>query len=121
DLITLVATVFYAASVVLVGMVVGAYGPIAVAATAATLGGLTTLPFTAVALGATEWGAISTVSWIAIIYSIFGAFVLAQIFWFKSISQIGSTQTIIYNYLQPVFGVLLAALILGERLDLTQI
>lgn len=69
------------------------------------------------------WAMIDTVSdppsslaWGSLAYSaIFGALV-GNALWQRAVQQLGASRTLIYLYLQPVGAMLLAALLLGERL-----
>lgn len=58
----------------------------------------------------------STGAWLAIGYAgVFPAF-LGFIFWNKGVEQVGASKAGLFIHLLPAFGILLAALFLGERL-----
>ena len=56
-------------------------------------------------------------SWASLGYSaVFGA-LIGNALWQRAVQQVGATRTLIYLYLQPLGAMLLAALMLGERLS----
>jgi drug/metabolite transporter (DMT)-like permease len=69
---------------------------------------------------AQEWASLSVSTWLALAYStILGAGV-AFVVWFKSIGEIGASRTVIYNNLIPPVAIVIAFVILGERLTVLQ-
>ena len=52
----------------------------------------------------------------AFIYTIFVPGLLATIIWFTLVQRIGATKAATFHFLNPFFGVAVAALLLGERL-----
>ena len=67
-----------------------------------------------------EVAALSTLGWLSLIYSIVFSIVIAFFLWYRGVSKIGASRTIIYQYSIPVFGTLAAFLILHERLYWSQ-
>ncbi|MGY3454171.1 DMT family transporter [Bradyrhizobium sp. USDA 4353] len=57
------------------------------------------------------------VGWLAVAYVAIASFVVAQILWARAIASIGLASTSPVALLIPVFGVALAALLLGEHLN----
>jgi drug/metabolite transporter (DMT)-like permease len=68
-----------------------------------------------------EVAALSSVGWVSLIYSIVFSIVIAFFLWYRGVSKIGASRTIIYQYSVPVFGALSAFLILHERLYWSQL
>ena len=52
----------------------------------------------------------------AFTYTIFVPGLLATFIWFALVERIGATKAATFHFLNPFFGVAIAALILGERL-----
>jgi len=57
------------------------------------------------------------VGWLALAYVAIASFAVAQILWGRAIASIGLASTSPIALLIPVFGVALAALLLGEHLN----
>ncbi len=86
------------------------------------LGG--TLPIVIVAgpaLGRTDWPAITSLTWGAVVYSGVGAIGLAYLFWYRGVRVLGSTRTAMFAQLQPMIALLAAWPLLGERPTVWQI
>ena len=54
---------------------------------------------------------------IAILYTIFVPGLLATVLWFQLVNRIGAVRAASFHFLNPVFGVLFAAVLLGESLS----
>ncbi|WP_255757291.1 DMT family transporter [Massilia sp. erpn] len=65
-------------------------------------------------LGVIEWTAVGWQVWASLFY--LGAFgtVFGFIWWYEGVKAIGASRAAVFNNLVPVFGVSLAALVLGE-------
>jgi drug/metabolite transporter (DMT)-like permease len=86
------------------------------------LGG--TLPILAVAapaLSRTDVGAITPLTWGAILYSGIGAIGIAYLFWYRGVRVLGSTRTAMFAQLQPAIALIAAWPLLGERPTLWQV
>jgi drug/metabolite transporter (DMT)-like permease len=73
------------------------------------------------ALSRTDFGAITPLTWGAVLYSGIGAIGLAYLFWYRGVRMIGSTRTAMYAQLQPAIALIAAWPLLGERPTLWQI
>lgn len=90
--------------------------PLAFLFAIAAIGTLATLPIYLFELSTGRHITHSTESWLAIAYAgVFPAF-LGFIFWNKGVEQVGASRAGLFIHLLPAFGILLAALFLGERL-----
>lgn len=90
--------------------------PLAFLFAIAAIGVVATLPLYLVELSAGRRIADSTGAWLTIAYAgVFPAF-LGFIFWNKGVEQVGAARAGLFIHLLPAFGILLAALFLGERL-----
>ena len=80
------------------------------------VGSLLLLPF---AIAERPWGAMATAgpaSWLALAYLTVAGTVLAFLWWNVGIRRLGTGRAAAFSNLVPVFGVLAAWLVLGERL-----
>jgi len=68
----------------------------------------------------TDWGAVSPLTWSAVLYSGVGSMGIAYLFWYRGVRVIGSTRTSMFSNLQPIIAVLAAWPLLGERPTLWQ-
>jgi drug/metabolite transporter (DMT)-like permease len=90
--------------------------PLAFLFAIAVIGLVATLPFYLLEIHGGRQIASSPASWLAIGYAgIFPAF-LGFIFWNKGVEQVGAAQAGLFLHLMPAFGIVLAAVFLGERL-----
>ena len=74
------------------------------------------LPFAWPQLARQDYGALDTGHWSALVYSCLLALVLTNFIWFHAVHRAGAARTTAVMPLQPVFGALMAFLLLGERL-----
>jgi drug/metabolite transporter (DMT)-like permease len=63
---------------------------------------------------ATSWSTAPTAAYGALLFSGFGALVIAYLFWYQGVRILGPTRTAMYSNLQPIFAVLVAWAVLGE-------
>lgn len=82
----------------------------------AAIGTTATLPLYLMELAGGRHITASAGAWLAIAYAgIFPAF-LGFIFWNKGVEQVGASRAGLFIHLMPAFGILLAAVFLGEQL-----
>lgn len=82
---------------------------------------LLTLPISIGELRQTAEQVPATLAWGSLAYSaVFGA-LIGNALWQRSVQSLGPSRTLIYLYVQPVGAMLLAAVLLGERMNLPQI
>jgi len=62
----------------------------------------------------TSWATLPPLAWGAVLYSGFGALVLAYLFWYRGVRVLGPTRAAMYGNLQPVIAIAVAWLMLGE-------
>jgi drug/metabolite transporter (DMT)-like permease len=62
----------------------------------------------------TDWGAVTPLTWAAILYSGIIAMVLAYLVWYRGVREIGPTRTSMFGNLQPLVAVMMAWALLGE-------
>jgi len=86
-----------------------------------TFGALFYLPLTVREIATLNWGALSARSWAAIIFSAVFAIAASYVIWYSSVKRVGNTKTGIYSNITPIFTVIFAELILGERIGPTKV
>jgi len=79
------------------------------------LGSLVLLLVSAPKLAAVPWGRLTVRFWIVLAYVVIFPTVIAYILWMEGIRAIGSGPTTSFMFLAPVFALLIAAALLGER------
>lgn len=62
----------------------------------------------------------STPAWLSLLYGGAIGMLGGNALWQRAVQEIGAARTLVYLYLEPVGAMILAALVLGERLTLTQ-
>ncbi len=84
-------------------------------------GGLALLPVGLPALLATPRAAVTPTIVAATAFTVLGSTVLGQLAWNYAIKHLGATRTATYTYLQPLVGLGVAGVVLGERLHALQV
>ncbi len=79
------------------------------------------LPFGAIALPTVHWSSVHLHAWTALGFTSVGASVITLILWYAGIARIGVTRATAYGYLQPILGVVFAAVLLGDHLTARQL
>jgi drug/metabolite transporter (DMT)-like permease len=67
-----------------------------------------------------EWGAVDLKAWAGLLYAAVLSLVVAYLLWNRSVKAVGGTRTAIYMCVTPLFAVVGAWLLLGERPHLLQ-
>ncbi len=111
----------WAAYTVLLRPLLGLYSPLRLSALCFTIGGVILLPFSFPQAVSTFAVPVSFYSWALLLASSVLAMVLTNVIWYNGVKKLGVSRTVYYSYLQPFFGVLAAALMLGEIFVLPQI
>ncbi|MFN8484726.1 MAG: DMT family transporter [Anaerolineae bacterium] len=97
------------------------YSPLKLTALTMVLG---TWPLYLIALPSAmqqNWAAVTPVAWGSLLYSAFFAIVVAYIIWYVSVHRVGSARTSVYSNLTPVVALILASVLLGERITAVQL
>ncbi len=120
-LLGLAAAVTWAAYSVAIGPLMQRYSPYRLSA---LVGFAAIVPLAITAAGQLarqDWGSITTLAWLALVYSMLLAFVLTNVLWFTAIDRVGAARSSLYANLQPFLGALIAVLVLGETMGWLQI
>src|SRR5206468_3517509 len=97
------------------------YSALRVTAWTAVCGVLCLAPFAAGSLAGLHPAAISPQAWEALTFTSVGASVVNIVLWNYGLARVGVTRATVYGYLQPVLGVVFAALLLGDHLTPRQL
>ena len=62
-----------------------------------------------------DWSAVGLAGWMALAYATIFSLLVAYILWNRSVQTVGPSRTVVYMCLTPLFAVVGAAFILGER------
>jgi drug/metabolite transporter (DMT)-like permease len=81
-----------------------------------TLASLIQIPPIALRWSAADWSAVDAAGWAALLHLTYGATVIAILAWTWALAKGGVARVAVLQFAQPVIGVALAALLLGERI-----
>ena len=121
DIMILIAAILTGAAAVISKRLLQRYSPLRMMSISMVCGSLFLVPFAWQQTVTQEWGSVSLGAWLALLYSVVPAAVLAYVIYFKSIGEIGATRTAAYNSLMPPLAVVIAVVALGEYLTPAQI
>ena len=116
DLLLFVAVIVWAHYSVSARPLLKVHSPLRFTAVTMAIGSLLFFPFSLPAWRGFSLSGISPAAWLCFLYSGAIALSLAMVLWFLSVRRVGNSQTAIYSNLQPVFAVLFAHFILGEKI-----
>lgn len=80
-----------------------------------------TAPLSLGELSRHPWLTVSTAAWLALLYTAIVGGALAMTLWARSVHRLGPEQTMAYTYVESVSAVVVASLLLGERLGVIEI
>jgi drug/metabolite transporter (DMT)-like permease len=92
------------------------HSPVGVTGLSMAIGTVIYVPVMLPNLLRTDWGSISTATWIALVYSALFALCLAYTIWYIAVREIGSARTSVYSNLVPIVAMMTAVVFLDERL-----
>jgi drug/metabolite transporter (DMT)-like permease len=119
DFLLLVSSMGWAAYTVYGKRVLARHSPIVATTTAYVFGSLMLLPLpflTARLFPAPDFN--SVVAWTVVLYqAILGS--VAHVWWYEAVHLVGPSRAAVFLNLQPIIGVLLAWVMLGERIGLS--
>jgi drug/metabolite transporter (DMT)-like permease len=97
------------------------HSPVAVTGLSMAIGTALYVPAVIPHVRAVDWRAVSTGTWVAIVYSALFALCVAYTIWYAAVREIGSARTAVYSNLVPIVAMGTAVLFLGEPLELRKI
>lgn len=92
------------------------HSPVGVTGLSMAIGTVLYVPLMVPRLMAADWSAVSTRTWIALVYSALFALCVAYTIWYVAVREIGSARTSVYSNIVPIVAMLTAVVFLGERL-----
>lgn len=120
DVALIGAAVCWAASSILSRPLSVRIGAMPAASWSLFLGSILLLAISFPQMGAVHWGALTGRFWVVLAYVVLFPTVIAYILWMEGIRVIGSSPATSFMFLAPVFALLIAAALLGERPTLLQ-
>jgi len=90
------------------------HSPVGVTALSMLCGTMLYVPLTASRLSREPWGAVSTLTWVKLVYSSLFAICVAYTIWYAAVRAIGSARTSVYSNLLTIVAMLTAYLWLHE-------
>jgi drug/metabolite transporter (DMT)-like permease len=85
------------------------------------IGGTITVLVSVPAMASQDWGAVGGVSWLILVFATFGPVYLAYALWNWAIGKRGIARTVVFAFLVPVVGGVMAVVGLNERLRPQQV
>jgi drug/metabolite transporter (DMT)-like permease len=115
DLLTVLAVLFWAAYTVGLRRVPSGISPLRVT-TITTIAGTPGLVLAGLpGMVRLDWGAVNLEAWAGLAYAAVLSLVVAYLIWNRSVKAVGGTRTAIYMCVTPLFAVVGAWILLGER------
>ena len=97
------------------------HSPVGVTGLSLAIGTAMYVPLVWPHLRATDWSAVNTGTWMALLYSSLFALCVAYTIWYVAVRTIGNARTSVYSNLIPIIAMLTAVVFLGEQFTLTKI
>lgn len=120
NLLALASSLLWAFYTILSKPLLARHSPLKVTTYSMLAGSFLLLPFTPFYFSAEEFFHLSVLGWFAIAFAIIFSVVVSFFLWYKGVAKIGPSRTLVYQYSVPVFAVLSAILLLGERIYISQ-
>ena len=121
DLLVLASALAWASYSVIVVPLLGRYSALRVSAAVTLVGALALVPLGLPALVTTDFAAVPVGVWAIVCYAALGALVLTNLLYFTAVRNVGAPRAAAFIYLQPVFGIVFAVLLLGESITPLQV
>jgi drug/metabolite transporter (DMT)-like permease len=90
------------------------HSPVGVTAMSMLFGTMLYVPLAAGSLSRVPWEAVSTLTWVKLVYSALFALCVAYTIWYSAVRAIGSARTSVYSNLLPIVAMIAAYFWLGE-------
>lgn len=97
------------------------HSPVGVTALSMLIGTSLYVPIAAPALARVNWSAVSTVTWVKLVYSSLFAICVAYTIWYAAVREIGSARTSVYSNLLPIVAMITAYVWLREPIGLAKV
>jgi len=93
------------------------HSPVGVTALSMLLGTMMYLPVAAPNLVRLEWGAVTALTWMKLVYSAVFSICVAYTIWYAAVRAMGSVRTAVYSNLMPIVAMLTGWIWLHEPMD----
>lgn len=90
------------------------HSPVGVTGFSMAMGTVVYVPLAFRNIVATDWTAVSSGAWFALVYSALFALCVAYTIWYMAVREIGSARTSVYSNVVPIVAMLTAVVFLGE-------
>ena len=97
------------------------HSPVAVTGLSMAIGTALYVPLVSGHFARVPWSSVSTITWIAAVYSALFALCVAYTIWYAGVRELGSARTSAYSNLIPIVAMVSAVVFLDEPLGLTKI
>ncbi|MPY88320.1 MAG: EamA family transporter [Luteitalea sp.] len=114
DLLMLSAVACWSLYTVAAGPLLVRHSPLVVTGYSMAIGTTLYLAYSSTAVATTAWREVSSVSWVASIFSSLLALNLAYIVWYTGVQRLGAARTAMYSNMVPIAALAVAGLWLGE-------
>jgi len=119
--LAILSSVFWALYTILSKPLLDKHSPLKVTTYSMLSGAALLCPFIPFYLDIKEYAALSLAGWACLLYAVVFSIVIAFFLWYRAVSKIGASRTMIYQYSVPVFAAFSAFLLLDEKLYLSQL
>ncbi|MDD5008011.1 MAG: DMT family transporter [Syntrophorhabdaceae bacterium] len=119
--LAIVASMFWALYTILSKPLLDKHSPLKVTTYSMLSGAALLCPFIPFHLDLKEYSALSFTGWVCLLYSVIFSIVIAFFLWYRGVSRIGASRTMVYQYSVPVFAAFSAYLLLDEKLYISQL
>ena len=121
DIYVMINAVFYSLFMVWAKPLMQKYNPLHVVRWIFTFGFIMIVPFAGKELYDTQWHTFSEANWTALSIVCVGATFISYLFNAYGIAVIGSSNTGVYIYTQPLFAAIIAMIFMGETLGIQKL
>jgi drug/metabolite transporter (DMT)-like permease len=116
DLLMLGGVLCWAIYTVGAGRLMDRHSPLGVTGVSMAIGTVVYVAIAAPAMRTVNWSAVSTTTWLLLVYSAVFAIAVAYMIWYTAVQKIGGTRTSIYSNLVPIVALAVAVFWGGEPL-----
>ncbi len=117
DLMMLGAVACWAIYTIAARQLISRHSPVGVTGVSMMLGTILYVPAVSSHIRATDWAAVSIMTWTALVYSALFALCVAYTIWYAAVRELGTTRTAAYANLVPIVAMVTAIAFLGEPLS----
>jgi len=121
NILAILSSIFWAFYTILSKPLLDKHSPLKVTTYSMLTGAALLCPFIPFHLHLKEYGMLSFTGWACLLYTVIFSIVIAFFLWYRGVSKIGASRTMVYQYSVPVFAAFSAYLFLDEKLYISQL